>query len=100
MEIWKEYIEGHYEASTEGQIRSVDKVILFKGTPGLRKGIILKQTANSKGYLTVVICINGTRRTEYSHRIIAKTFLENTENKPEVNHKDGNPFNNVLNNLE
>lgn len=100
MEIWKTYIDGHYEASTEGRVRSVDKTVLFKGTPGIRRGIVLKPTINSKGYLTVVICVDGTRATKYVHQIVAITFLDNPEDKPTVNHKDGNPANNKLSNLE
>ena len=100
MEIWKPYIKGYYEASSEGNIRSVDRTVIFCGTPGLRKGITLKQTVNSKGYLTVIICVDGTRKTEYSHRIIAKTFLDNPENKPEVNHKNGKVLDNNVLNLE
>lgn len=100
MEEWKDYIENYYQASTHGNIRSVDRSVLFNGTPAVRKGLVLKQTVNSKGYLTVVICVNGSRRTEYVHRIIAKTFLNNPENREEVNHIDGNVFNNRLENLE
>lgn len=76
-EIWKPYIDGFYEVSNLGRIRSVDRICLFKGTPSIRKGIILKQTLNSKGYLTTVICVEGTRRTINSHRAIAETFIEN-----------------------
>jgi hypothetical protein len=100
MDDWKTYIDGFYEASPDGFVRSVDRTVLFKGTPGIRKGIILKPTVNSRGYLTVVICKEGTRKTESVHRIIAKTFLSNPMELPEVNHKDGNVFNNSVDNLE
>lgn len=83
-----------------GAIRSLDRVVLFKGTPGIRRGVTLKQTVNSKGYLTVIICVDGTRATQYAHRIIAKTFLENPLNLPEVNHKNGFVLDNSLTNLE
>ena len=39
-------------------------------------------------------------RSLYIHRILALMFIPNPENKPNVNHKDGNTFNNNLNNLE
>lgn len=99
-EIWKPYIEGYYEASTLGNIRSVDREVLFNGTPGIRKGIILKPTKNSKGYLTIAICCLGIRATMSVHRIIAETFLANPEEKAHVNHKDGDPLNNKVDNLE
>lgn len=100
MEIWKSFIEGHYEASNLGRVRSIDKIVLFNGTPSIRKGTILKPTKNSKGYLTVVICVDGTRRTMYLHQIIAQVFIDNPESKPTVNHKDGDIFNNKVSNLE
>ncbi len=99
-EIWEDYIKGYYKVSTTGEICSVDRQVLFHGNYALRKGIILKQTKNSKGYLTVVICIDGTRKTIASHRAIAETFIPNPLELPQVNHIDGNPLNNDVNNLE
>ena len=60
----------------------------------------LKQSDNRHGYLTVSICISGKPRTRYVHRLIAEAFLENPNMLPEVNHKDENPGNNRLDNLE
>lgn len=100
QEVWKDYIPNFYQISNLGNIKSVDRSVLFNGTPGLRKGIPIKQTINSKGYQTVVICVNGERSTEHTHRIVATVFHENPLNKPEVNHKDCNTLNNHENNLE
>jgi len=101
-EIWKAYVEGHYQASTSGMIRSVDRIINGPHGPGThsRRGEILKQTVNSKGYPTVVICWLGLRVTKSVHQVIAETFLDNPEKLPEVNHIDGNPMNNRVSNLE
>lgn len=100
MEIWKTYIEGFYEVSNLGNVRSVDRVVTFNGTPSVRKGVILRPTKNSKGYMTVVICVNGTRTTKTVHRIVAQVFLDNPNRLPEVNHKDLDTENNSLLNLE
>ena len=51
---------------------------------------------NENGYIRVYI----HRQTFVLHRLIALTFLENPENKEQVNHKDGNKLNNSVENLE
>lgn len=44
--------------------------------------------------------INGIRKNKNIHRMIAETFIPNPDNKPHVNHIDGNRFNNHVSNLE
>lgn len=56
----------------------------------------LKSSASNTGYLTVYV--DGKNRL--LHRLIAETFIPNPENKPCVNHIDGNKLNNAANNLE
>ena len=54
-------------------------------------------SVGKKGYLQVCL----TNKNTYSvHRLVALTFIENKENKPEVNHKDGNKLNNHVSNVE
>ena len=54
-------------------------------------------SVNKKGYLQVCL----TNKNTYNvHRLVALTFIENKENKPEVNHIDGNKLNNHISNLE
>lgn len=55
---------------------------------------------DKKGYLTVDLYEHGKRRTERVHRLVAEAFVPNPDNKPEVNHKDGNKHNNNADNLE
>jgi Tol biopolymer transport system component len=56
----------------------------------------MKPNKSKKGYLTV----NIKQKTTLVHRLIAETFISNPENKPQVNHIDGDKTNNNINNLE
>ena len=52
------------------------------------------------GYKIVRLTINGKTKGYSVHRLVAQTFLNNPENLPIVNHKDGNKINNNVENLE
>ena len=52
------------------------------------------------GYKIVRLTINGQKQAFSIHRLVAETFIENTNALPIVNHKDGNKLNNSVNNLE
>ena len=60
------------------------------------EGIWITPKLSNTGY--VVVSIN--RKWTQLHRILAETFIDNPENKPTVNHKDGNKLNNAIDNLE
>ena len=65
-------------------------------------GKILKGRLSKSGYLQVSIKIDETNKfaNRYIHRLVALYFIDNPENKREVNHKDGNKENNNVENLE
>lgn len=65
-----------------------------------RRGIIRSLTENQFGYLQVTLHDSGERTTFRVHRLVALTFIPNPDNKPQVNHKDGNKKNNHVSNLE
>ncbi len=103
MEVWREIPEynGLYLVSNTGRVRSIDRMIPFKNNNlRLHKGRELKQFKSKFGYMYVVITINRIEHKEKVHRLVAKTFIPNPENKSQVNHIDGNKENNNLNNLE
>jgi hypothetical protein len=67
---------------------------------GFTKRMLLNSLSKGTGYYVVNVIIDGKRRPEYVHRLVAKAFLPNPEGLPEVNHKDGNRLNNNVENLE
>ena len=66
----------------------------------LRSGRFLEPVLQSNGYLHVTLSQDGKRNNFPVHRLIAIAFLPNNEDKPTVNHIDGNKQNNELLNLE
>jgi len=61
----------------------------------------MKQIANMKAeYLRVTLCKDGNSELVYVHRLVAEAYIPNPENKPMVNHIDGNKQNNNVGNLE
>ncbi len=61
---------------------------------------ILKGSIGENGYKYYRLSENGNKKMYYAHRLVAEAFLENLNNLPVVNHKDGNKLNNNVNNLE
>lgn len=60
----------------------------------------IKPYKNYNGYISVELFVNKKRKNFYLHRLLAITYISNPENKPHINHIDGNPSNNSLSNLE
>jgi hypothetical protein len=59
-----------------------------------------KELKLQKGTNYLHVSLNSRERVFTVHRLVAETFLPNPENKPQVNHKDGNKLNNHVSNLE
>jgi len=101
LEIWKPYPDFDFiEGSNLGRARTLDRVVSTKHGTRVVKGRILTQHSNGTGYLQVGPRISGRKINIYIHRLVAECFLPNPESLPEINHKDNNPLNNNISNLE
>lgn len=104
-EEWKDIcgFKGCYQISSFGRIRSLDRCITQAGTDRFMEGRYLSlKRNNGRGYLNVSLQDGegSTKTNYYIHILVASHFIENTHNKPTVNHKDGNKNNNHVSNLE
>lgn len=95
VEVWKPVkdYEGIYEISNIGRVRSKHKHTKSKDG-------IIKERKTRNGYCHVELWKNGTGVDRYIHRLVALAFIPNPNNLPEINHKDENPSNNCVDNLE
>lgn len=102
-EIWKPVVgwEGLYEVSSEGRVRSIDRVIVGRdGVSQKMKGIVRKTRKINSGYY-IVHFRDGLRNCNLLvHRLVAQAFVPNPHNYGYVNHKDENKENNAAFNLE
>jgi hypothetical protein len=105
MEVWAdiEGFEGYYQVSNLGNIRSLDRTIIqSNGQVRHFNGRVLKQKLDRYGYAVVMLRkrTEGVRKSATVHRLVAEAFIPNPDNKPTVNHKNGNKADNSAQNLE
>lgn len=101
-EEWRDVsgYEGLYQVSNLGRVRSLDRWRKNGSGEYKQKGRILNQGDTTTGYKQIVLNKDKKRKTLKVHRLVAIAFIPNPENKPNVNHIDGNPHNNKVENLE
>ena len=84
--------EGYYEVSNLGNVRSLPR--------GRNTGVVLKPSTRVRNYQCVSLSKSGVRKVHNIHRLVADAFISNPDGKRTVNHKDSNPKNNEVTNLE
>lgn len=105
-EEWRDIqgYEGLYQVSNLGRVKSLSQEICITEKSGrtykYTKAECIRTPGICKGYCNIPLTLNGKRTTHYVHRLVATAFIPNPQNLPEINHKDRNPLNNDVKNLE
>ena len=100
-EEWRPVVDADvgYEVSNWGRVRS------WKNRTGFGKDIwldtpaMLRYKFHYKGYVYVKLRKNGMNKKFFVHRLVAKAFIPNPDNLPEVNHENGNKEDCSIHNL-
>lgn len=100
-EIWKdiEGFEGLYQVSNLGRVKSLERYVYHGDKAMLRKERI-RRPYDNQGYWNLTINKDGKEYHTTIHQLVAKAFVPNPDNKPVVNHIDGDKKNNRADNLE
>jgi hypothetical protein len=97
-EVWKavEGYNGKYQISNKGRLKVYGKY----GSPDKSRVDFIRPHDNGAGYYQVRMSKNGKTIQVRLHKLVAQYFLENTNNYPQLNHKDTDKSNNAADNLE
>ncbi|MFT8774895.1 MAG: NUMOD4 domain-containing protein [Lacticaseibacillus paracasei] len=98
-EEWKDItgFEGAFQVSSLGRVRSLPRIDALGHH---RAGIIRKAGSVHDGYLQIALEHNNKKSVYLVHRLVAEAFLPNPHGYPTVNHKNENPSDNRVENLE
>lgn len=101
--MWKETtLSPYYKVNEYGEVKRIEYESIDRlGRRTLMKEKKLKQRKDKSGYMRVTLVV-GLEKPKFIpiHKLVAETFIDNPKNLPCVNHKDENPLNNSVENLE
>lgn len=98
MNDWRAVVgfEGSYEVSSDGQVRSLTRII----SDGRRiTGRTMKHCAGTHGHPQLLLSRNGKRYQRYVHRLVLEAFVGPCPEALEACHWNGNPADNRIDNL-
>ena len=109
MEEWKDVIgyEGLYQISSYGRVKSLERTV--QGKDGRLMLILERELAQTPSKITkryprpvytVELWKGNIRKRALPHRLVGMAFIPNPDNKPQINHIDGDKKNNRVDNLE
>ena len=103
-EVWKDIkgYEGLYKVSNFGRVKSLCRKSICGSHYITIKEKILKpsKTGSDRKYLHIILAKDGINISKFIHRLVAEAFIPNPNNLPQINHKDEDPSNNCVYNLE
>lgn len=102
-EIWRDVVgyEGLYQVSNIGRVKGVARKVVFSGNKMKNwSEKVLAIGTNKLGYQQITLSNNTKTKRHSVHRLVALAFIERPHQKPDINHIDGNPSNNKVENLE
>ena len=107
MEEWKDIagFEGLYQVSSEGSVRSIDRIVTQiqrggKEMTRIYRGKVLVGSSTPQGYKQLNMYRDGIKEhTQSIHRLVADAFIPNPENLPQIDHINRNKTDNKVSNL-